>query len=241
MDIECFIHGAMCVSVSGRCFTSQFLEKKSANRGECIQFCRRGYIVKDEDGNELKLNNNRVMSAKDLCTLPFIEKLKKAGITSFKIEGRNRSPEYVKTVVYVYRKALDNKLNKKEISKLLGQLKTVYNRGFSSGFYLGLPTSDDFSVTEHGEAEERKMVLGTIMKYWSKIGVAALKINTRQLSLGDEIYIIGKDTGIVRVKIDRMEIEHKSINKVKKGMMVGIKVPKCHKGDEVFLIEKLSF
>jgi putative protease len=237
VPVECFIHGAMCVSESGRCFTSQFLENKSANRGECLQFCRRAYIIRDEDGNELKLKNSRVMSAKDLCTLPFIEQLKKAGIKAFKIEGRNRSPEYVKAAVSAYRKALDNKLGKNEIKELLEQLKIVYNRGFSSGFYLGLPTSDDFSKTEDGEAKERKIVLGIITKYWPKISVAALKINSGKLQPGDEVYIIGKNSGLSRVKIERIEVEHKPVSIATKGMLVGIKTPKCQKGDDVFLIE----
>jgi len=237
IDIECFIHGAMCVSESGRCFTSQFLDNKSANRGQCLQFCRRAYIVKDEDGNELKLENSRVMSAKDLCALPFIEQLK-GFVKAFKIEGRNRSPEYVKTVVSVYRKALDKKLTQKEIEKLLEQLKKVYNRGFSSGFFLKCPTADDFSKTEDGEAKERKIILGTVTKYWPKISVAAVKINSGQLKLGDEIYLIGKNSGLSRLKIERMEIDHKPVNIATKGMMVGIKVPKCQKGDDVFLIEK---
>ena len=238
IDVECFIHGAMCVSESGRCFTSQFLENKSANRGQCLQFCRRAYIIKDEDGNELKLENSRVMSAKDLCSLPFIEKLKGAGIKAFKIEGRNRSPEYVQTVVSVYRKALDNKLTKEEIKTSLEQLRAVYNRGFSSGFYLGSPTSDDFSRTRDGEAKERKMILGTIEKYWPKVSVAALKINAGKLQLGDEIYIIGKNSGLSRARITRLEVDHQPISVAKKGMMVGVKVPKCYKGDSVFRIER---
>ena len=133
---ECFIHGAMCVSISGRCFTSQFLHGLSANRGQCIHPCRRAYTIKDDTGNELQLQNNRVMSAKDLCTLPFIDKIKKAGVTSFKIEGRNRSLEYVKTVTEEYRKAIDKKLSIEEINKGLDELKKVYNRDFSSGFYI---------------------------------------------------------------------------------------------------------
>jgi len=238
IDVECFIHGAMCVSISGRCFTSQFLENKSANRGKCLQFCRRSYLIKDEDGNELKLENNKVMSAKDLCTLPFIEQMKKAGIRAFKIEGRNRPPEYVVAVVTAYRLALDNKLSKDDVKELLVQLKAVYNRGFSNGFYLGLPTSDDFTKTEDGEAKERKVSLGKIMKYWPKIQVAAVQITTNQLNLGDEIYIIGKNTGVLRSKINRIEVDHKAVNKGEKGMLVAIKVPKCHVGDEVFLIKK---
>ena len=238
IDVECFIHGAMCVSISGRCFTSQFLENKSANRGECLQFCRRTYLVKDEDGNELRLENNKVMSAKDLCTLPFIEQMKKAGIKAFKIEGRNRPPEYVRATVSAYRRALDNNLSKDDVKELLAQLKAVYNRGFSSGFYLGLPTSDDFTKTEDGETKERKLSLGRIVKYWPKIHVAAVNITANQLNLGNEIYIIGNNTGVLREKISRIEIEHKPVSKGEKGMLVAIKVPKCQKGDEVFLIEK---
>ncbi len=238
VDVECFIHGAMCVSVSGRCFTSQFLCGKSANRGKCLQFCRRSYIVKDEEGNELKLENNKVMSAKDLCTLPFIEDLKKAGIKSFKIEGRNRNPEYVMAVVSVYRGALDRKLTGDEIKKSLGRLKLVYNRGFSSGFYLGLPTADDFSKSEDGEAGERKVVLGSVIHYWPKVGVAAIKLTAHELNAGEEIYIIGERTGVSRAKVDFMEIEHKRISKAGKGTVVGIKTSKCRKGDSVYLIEK---
>ncbi|MDP1695790.1 MAG: peptidase U32 family protein [archaeon] len=238
VEVECFIHGAMCVSVSGRCFTSQFLCGKSANKGKCLQFCRRAYIVKDEEGNELKLENNKVMSAKDLCTLPFIEDLKNAGIKNFKIEGRNRNPEYVKTVVSVYREALDNKLTQDEIKKGLEKLKLVYNRGFSSGFYLGLPTADDFSKSEDGEAGERKIVLGKVLHYWSKIGVAAIKLTAHELNVGNEIYIIGEKTGVARAKVECIEIEHKNISKADKGKIVGIKVPKCRKGDAVYLIEK---
>ena len=133
VDIECFVHGAMCVAVSGRCFTSQFLFNKSANRGECLHPCRRTYIVKDDEGNQVRAQNNKIFSAKDLCALPFIEKMKKAGIKSFKIEGRNREPRYVNTVVRIYRKALDNKLTKKEIQEGIKELNKIYNKGFSSG------------------------------------------------------------------------------------------------------------
>ena len=151
-NVETFVHGAMCLAISGRCFMSQHSFNSSANRGKCLHNCRRSYIIKDDSGNELKLENNKVLSAKDLCTLPFIEKLKKAGIVSFKIEGRNRDPRYVDTVVRVYRKALDKKLSREEIKSLIEELKKVYNKGFSSGFYLGLPTSDDFSKIEIGRA-----------------------------------------------------------------------------------------
>ncbi len=237
INVECFIHGAMCVSISGRCFTSQFLQNKSANRGQCTHPCRRQWKVIDPDGYELKLQNNRVMSAKDLCALPFLDKLKKAGITSFKIEGRNRSPEYVYKVVSIYRKALDKNLSPKEIKKSIQELKKVYNRGFSNGFYLSTPTSDDFSTTENGEQKQVKYYIGKVEKYWPKVKVAAVRLQARGIKLGDEIYIIGDKTGIKKTKIKSMEINHKKIKKASKKQLVGIKLPKCKKGDEIYIIK----
>ena len=178
------------------------------------------------------------MSAKDLCTLPFIEQIKKSGISAFKIEGRNRGPEYVAVVTKVYRKALDNKLNDKEKQELMNQLRKVYNRGLSSGFYLQLPTSDDFSKTENGEALEKKIIIGRVEKYWGKIGVAHIKIFTKQIKTGDEVYIKGDTTGLIRAKIQDIEINNKKVDKAVKGQDVGIKLPRCRKGDEVYLIEK---
>lgn len=236
IDVETFIHGAMCVSVSGRCFTSQFLFNKSANRGQCLQPCRREYTIIDEDNNKLKLKNNKVMSAKDLCTLPFIDKLKAAGIVSFKIEGRNREPEYVDTVVRVYRKALDEKLSKGKIKQGLIELKKVYTKGFSSGFFLGIPTSDDFSKLEHSSATQKKHFIGKVVHYFPKVNVAAIRINSRGLKLGDELLIIGNKTGLVRHKIERMEINYKQVKKVGKGKDIGIKIPNIRKGDEVYII-----
>jgi len=234
---EVFIHGAMCVSVSGRCFTSQFLFNKSANRGECLQPCRRAYTIRDEDNNELVLENNKVMSPKDLCVLPFIEKLKKAGITAFKIEGRNRSPEYVSVVTRVYRKALDKSLTKEEIKESLEELKKVYNRGFSSGFYLGMPTSDDFSSSETGEQKESKKLVGRIEKYWPKAHAVSLKMLAGSLSVGNEIYIIGKQTGIKKMKVESLEFDNKPTKEAKKGQEVGMKLHfEAKKGDEVYII-----
>ena len=238
IDVECFVHGAMCVSISGRCFMSQFLQGESANRGKCVHPCRRAWIIKDRDGFELKLENNRVMSAKDLCALPFIDKLKKAGISAFKIEGRNRNPEYVYTVVGAYRKALDKKLTREEIKKEIEELKKVYNRGFSSGFFLRVPTADDFSTSEHGEQREKKIVAGRVEKYWPNIEVAAVRILAGNLKIGDEIYIQGDETGIIRNRIERMEINKKPVKEARKGEAVGIKTGKCYKGDDVFLIKE---
>jgi len=236
VDVEVFVHGAMCVSVSGRCLISQFCFGESANRGRCLQPCRRPYNIKDTQGNELRLDNNYILSPKDLCALPFIEKLKKAGVRGFKIEGRNKEPEYVDTVVRVYRKALDKKLTAGEIKGGLEELKKVYSKGFSSGFYLKSPTSDDFSKVEHSSATQSKQFIGKIEHYYLKLGVGLLKLNSGLLKIGDDIFIIGKTTGFVRCEIKSMEIKHKLVDKVKKGQRVGIKLPRCRKGDEIYKV-----
>ncbi len=237
IDVECFCHGAMCVSISGRCFTSQFLFNKSANRGECLHPCRRTYQVKDEEGNELKVNNSRIFSAKDLCTLPFLEKMKQAGIICFKIEGRNRDARYVDVVVRIYRKAIDKKLTEQEIAQAIEELKKVYNRKFSSGFYNKIPTSDDFTNTENSEATEKKHFVGKVLHYFSKIGVATIKVSS-QIKVGDEIIIIGKTTGIEKSKIKHIEMKNKTIQKAKKGDEIGIKLKKVRKNDEVYVVVK---
>jgi len=238
INIETFIHGAMCVSISGRCFMSQFLFNKSANRGQCIHPCRRSYIVKDkQEGYELEVENDKIMSAKDLCTLPFIEKLKKAGIKTFKIEGRNRDSRYVDTVVRVYRKALDKKLTKAEIKEAIEKLKKVYNRSFSSGFYLGVPTSDDFAKIEHSAATEKKHFVGKINHYFPKIQVATIKL-VSELKVGDKIVVIGKTTGLEKAKVERLEIKNKSVEKAKKSQEIGLKLPLVRKNDQVYKIIK---
>jgi len=237
MEIEVFIHGAMCVSVSGRCFISQFEFGKSANRGECLQPCRRDYIIEDEEGNKLRLGKNYVLSPKDLCALPFIEKLIKAGIDSFKMEGRNRSPEYVKTVTEVYREAIDNRnFNRK---KLLDKLKTVYNRGFSSGFFLGIPTKDDWTDVYGSKATTKKVYIGKILHFYNKIKVAEIKIETKELKLGDKLMIQGPTSGVFEQKLTSMEIKHKKIKQAKKGSVIAVKLKKiARKNDKIYIIIK---
>jgi putative protease len=238
VPVECFCHGAMCVAVSGRCFMSQHVHGLSANRGKCAQLCRRAWHVKDDNGNELKMENSRVMSAKDLCALPFIDRMKKAGIVSFKIEGRNRSPEYVYTVVSEYRKALDKDLSRAEIVEGIENLKKVYNRGFSSGFYLKVPTADDFSFSENGEQVESKSFVGKVYKYWPKVGACSVKINTGKLEVGDDVYLISDDIGIKKAVVKSIELDGKSVEVAKKGDDVGVdfgmRVGKC----EVYVVGK---
>lgn len=236
VPVECFIHGAMCVAISGRCFMSQELFKRSANRGMCTQVCRRSYKITDEEGRELKLERNTVMSAKDLCTLPFIEKLKEVGIVSFKIEGRNRDARYVDSVVKVYRKAIDKKLSNEEIKDGIEELKKVYNRGFSSGFYLGIPTNDDFANVENSDASTKKEFIGKVTHFYPKSGAGTIYLSTGELSLGDEINIIGPTTGIEKVKVDTLEINKKSIDKAIKGQEVGIKLPRVRENDDIYKI-----
>ena len=240
IPVEAFAHGAMCVSVSGRCFTSQFLFNKSANRGECIHPCRRSYSVKDEqEGYELRLDNNKVLSAKDLCALPFIEDMKKAGITAFKIEGRSRDPRYVDTVIKTYRKAIDKKLSKKEIKELMQELNKIYNKKFSSGFYLGKPTPKDFSDIEHSAATQKKHFVGKITHYFPKIEVATIKL-VSNLKIGDEIVVIGKTTGIEKSKVEHLEIKKKSVERGKKGDEIGLQLPRVRKNDEIYVIKKIK-
>jgi putative protease len=239
IDVECFCHGAMCVSVSGRCFMSQHVHGLSANRGQCAQLCRRGWEIRDDSGNKLRLENSRVMSAKDLCALPFIERMKKAGIVAFKIEGRNRSPEYVGVVVGEYRKALDKRLSRDEIVAGVRNLRRVYNRGFSAGFYFGMPTADDFSFSENGEQSERKEFVGRVYKYWPRAGVCSVGMNAGRLRVGDGVYLISDNVGVRRVIVKSIEIDGKSVKVARKGQEVGVDFGvRAGSGCEVYLIKK---
>jgi putative protease len=258
IEIETFIHGAMCVSLSGRCFLSQYLYNKSANRGECLQPCRRKYKITQTDFADVKteksleLGEDYVLSPKDLCTLSFIEKLIEAKIDVFKIEGRNRSAEYVASVTRVYRQAIDfyfvnkNKKNfKTEFVKLkkqlLQNLEKVYNRGFSTGFYLGKPINE-WTHSYGSQATQKKIHLGKVNHYYSKIKVAEILINAnKKLRLGDEIQIQGETTGVVRQKIDSMEIEHEPIKIAQQGDLIAVKMNKLvRKNDQVYKIIKAS-
>lgn len=236
IPIEIFIHGAMCLSISGRCLMSQFMYNYSANRGECIQPCRRPYTIKDSQGNEMKVDNNYILSAKDLCTLPFFEKIKKSGAISFKIEGRNKEPEYIDSVVRTYRKAIDNKLTQKDIEDSINELKKVYNKGFSDGFFIKSPTNDDFSDVENSKAEQSKVFIGRIKKFYPKINVGILQINSNEIRENDNILIIGEKTGLLRHKITSIEINKQKVAGAIKGQEVGIILPDCKKNDEVYKI-----
>jgi len=251
LEIEIFIHGAMCVSVSGRCFISQFLYGKSANCGECQQPCRKEYLIKQIDGEkELLIGKDYVLSPKDLCTLGFIEKILEVGVDCLKIEGRNRSPEYVATVTKAYRTIIDfyyenkRKKNFKEDftslkKKLLKELETVFHRGQSSGFYLNKPLNE-WVASDGSQATETKERVGIVVNYYKKIKVAEILIQgKRTIKIGDELFFQGPTTGSLRNKITSLEIDHKPIEVAKGGDKVAAKITSAvRKNDIVFLIKK---
>lgn len=240
IEVEVFIHGAMCVSVSGRCFMSQHLFKRSANRGDCLQPCRREYKIVDEENNDLILGNEYVMSPKDLCALPFIDRLIDAGITCFKIEGRARSPEYVKTVTECYREAIDackkKEFSKELVDKLATKLNSVYNRGFSRGFYFGTPTSDDFTDVHGTKASTKKVYVGYVRKFYRQSMVAEVQLDAGKLKVGDKIMVQGQTTGVQEQILTSMEIDHKQIQEAEK-RAVGVKLDFiARENDQVFVI-----
>lgn len=254
ISFEVFAHGAMCVSLSGRCFMSLFNCQKSANRGECLQPCRREYLISDareENFSEgFLVGKGYVMSPKDLCTLPFIEKLLDAKVGSLKIEGRNRNAEYVFETVSAYKKACDFYYKNRKSptfdadfsrlkDELMPALRAVFNRGFSSGFYMGKPVGD---WTSKGNcAEARKLILGRVKKFYPKIGVAQILVSDNSLKLGQEIQIEGKTTGFLRLRAAELRTDDGACESVKKGQNFSIKVPKTvRKNDYVYVFKKIS-
>lgn len=251
-EIEIFIHGAMCVSISGRCFMSQFLYGKSANRGECQQPCRKKYIIKQIDGDkELELGENYVMSPKDMRTMDFIEKILDLGVDCLKIEGRNRSPEYVATVTKSYRTIIDfiystkkrDQKFKDELAKLKKELDekldTVYHRGSSGGFFLGKPINE-WAGCSGSQATQKKVYIGKIKHFFKKISVAEIKLLGKiKLNIDDTILIQGPTTGNIEEKITSLEKEHESVKVASGGERVAIAVKSLvRENDDVYLIVK---
>ena len=242
IQIETFIHGAMCVAVSGRCFMSHEIFGKSANRGECIQPCRREYKIIDRDEKyELEIGDDYVLSPNDLCTIEFIDKLIEAGIDALKIEGRKRSPEYIARVVSVYRQAIDlyfeNKLTNEKKKYFLEELKKVYNRGFSPGFYFGQPGSESYAATYGSVATSRKVYLGRVLNYFKKSKIAHIKIEAEDLKIGDSIYIIGNTTGVVEVQLNQLKLDENEYQSVVKGNEITFECPEVVRvSDKVYKI-----
>ena len=227
LEIEAFIHGAMCIAVSGRCFMSHHMFGPSANRGECIQPCRREYEIKDTiTGKEMVVGEDYVLSAKDLCTIEFIDQLIEAGIDSFKIEGRKRSPEYVAKAVSVYRRAIDLYFEKKltaDVKKeLLKELEEVYNRGFSSGFYFGKPSSEDYADIYGSKATTRKEYIGKVINYYKKNHVAYIELESGKVSVNENIMIIGPTSGVVNLTLNKIQNEDDVVDTAAKGVRITI-------------------
>lgn len=244
--IEAFIHGAMCVSVSGRCFLSHQSFSKSANRGECIQPCRREFTILDRDSEagrecEYTLGKDYILSTKDLCTIGFIDRLIEAGIDAFKIEGRMRPPEYVSVVTSVYRTAIDaffeGKLTDRLKEDLLEKLRLSFNRGFEDGFYFGEPGDLGGTVQRGYE----KAYLGEVVKFYKKIGVAEIFLYAGELRVGQQILVTGKRTPASFAEVSEMQVEHEAVDHVGKGKAVGVKLPfEARPKDKVFLWEAES-
>ncbi|MDR1810748.1 MAG: U32 family peptidase [Prevotella sp.] len=236
--IEMFCHGALCMAVSGKCYLSLHEKNLSANRGACNQICRRGYIVKDKDNEvELAIDNEYIMSPKDLKTIHFMNRMIDAGVRVFKIEGRARGPEYVRTVTECYKEAVkaycDGTLNEEKIAEWDKRLKTVFNRGFWNGYYLGQRLGE-WSMNYGSEATKRKVYIGKGIKYFSKLGVAEFLMETQSLKTGDEILITGPTTGAITQTVDEIRVELKVVNETVKGEHFSIKTSKIRPSDKLF-------
>ncbi|RRD79773.1 U32 family peptidase [Alloprevotella sp. OH1205_COT-284] len=226
--IEMFCHGALCMAVSGKCYLSLDNQGRSANRGECMQQCRRSYTVKDkETGVELDIDNQYIMSPKDLKTIGFIDKMIKAGVTVFKIEGRARSAEYVYTVVQCYKEAIRAVENGTFCDEMVEnwnkRLATVFNRGFWDGYYQGQKLGE-WSKKYGSSATEKKVYVGKGMKYFSKLGVAEFLIEAGTISVGDKLVVIGPTTGAMYLRADSIHGNNGAIETAEKGMYVSIPV-----------------
>lgn len=245
MEIELFTHGAMCVAVSGRCYMSLYKYNQSANRGSCIQPCRRQYKVTDiETGKELVIDNQHVMSPKDLNTLPFLDKLVEAGVDVLKIEGRTRSPEYVLIVIQAYRKALtaiaDKAFNQKLVDELNEELKKVYNRGYSDGFYLGY-NPEQWTEKYGSHATYRKIYCAKVLHYYNNLKIAHIKIEASDLNLGDKCFIIGPTTGVLEFELNALMVDDQPVSTANQGQEATIGVPdKVRLSDKVFVFREIK-
>lgn len=241
--IEMFCHGALCMAISGKCYLSLHQLGRSANRGECMQVCRRGYIVKDRESDiELEVDNKYIMSPKDLKTIGFMDRMIKAGVRVFKIEGRARGPEYVSTVVSCYKEALDECLNgtfnDESRKKWDERLSTVFNRGFWDGYYLGQKLGE-WSNIYGSQATERKVYIGRGVKYFSKLGVGEFYIEAGELNVGDKLLVTGPTTGAMYLDLEEARVDLGAVDVVPKGVYVSFKVPgKIRPADKLYKIVK---
>ena len=239
--LEMFCHGALCMAVSGKCYLSLQNLGRSANRGECMQVCRRSFTVTDrETGMALDVDNKYIMSPKDLKTIGFMDKMVEAGVSVFKIEGRARAAEYVYTVVKCYKEALravlDGTFSPERVAEWDKQLATVFNRGFWDGYYLGQKMGE-WSKVYGSQATERKQYIGKGQKYFSRLGVGEFLLEAGGFQVGDKLLIVGPTTGAHYVTATDIHGDHGPVQKAEKGMRVSIPVPeKTRPSDKLYLI-----
>lgn len=243
--IEMFCHGALCMAISGKCYLSLDNANRSANRGECIQLCRRSYTVTDnETGTQLEIDNKYVMSPKDLKTVRFIDKMMKSGVRVFKIEGRARGPEYVYTVVKCYKEAIqsviDGTFTEEKKDKWDERLATVFNRGFWDGYYLGQKLGE-WNKNYGSCATEKKVYVGKGVKYFSKLGVAEFAIEAADFKKGDKLLITGPTTGVIYMNADEIRYDLEPVEEARKGQRVSMPVPaKVRPSDKLFKLERVE-
>lgn len=242
--IEMFCHGALCMAISGKCYLSLDNANRSANRGECIQLCRRSYTVTDnETGTQLEIDNKYVMSPKDLKTVRFIDKMMKSGVRVFKIEGRARGPEYVYTVVKCYKEAIqsviDGTFTEEKKDEWDERLATVFNRGFWDGYYLGQKLGE-WNKNYGSCATEKKVYIGKGIKYFSKLGVAEFAIEAADFKKGDKLLITGPTTGVIYMTADEIRYDLNPVDEALKGQRVSMPVPaKVRPSDKLFKLEQV--
>lgn len=245
MRIEMFCHGALCMAVSGKCYLSLNNLGFSANRGQCMQLCRRGYVVTDrETGMELEVDNKYIMSPKDLKTIRFLDQMMAAGVRVFKIEGRARGPEYVYTVVRCYKEALqaviEGCFTEEKKDRWDEQLSRVFNRGFWDGYYLGQRLGE-WNAVYGSNATEKKVYVGRGVKYFSRLGVAEFVIEATEINEGDRLCITGPTTGLIYLTADDMRYELQRVSTAQKGWHISIKVPeKVRPSDKLFKLVSVT-
>ena len=243
--IEMFCHGAFCIASSGECYMSLHDSNRSANRGQCTQICRRSYTVTDnETGNQLEIDNKYIMSPKDLKTIRFIDKMMKAGVRVFKIEGRARGPEYVYEVVTCYKEAiqsvLDGTYTEEKKDKWDERLSTVFNRGFWDGYYQGQRLGE-WTKNYGNKATEKKVLVGKVMKYFSKLGVAEIAVEASEIEKDQNMLITGPTTGIMKFDASEIRYDLKPVEKAEKGWRVSVPVPdKVRPNDKVYKLLKTN-
>jgi len=241
--IEMFCHGALCMAISGKCYMSLHDANRSANRGECVQICRRSYTVTDnETGTQLEIDNKYIMSPKDLKTVRFIDQMMNAGVRVFKIEGRARGPEYVHTVVSCYKEAIASVLNgtfsENKKDEWDERLASVFNRGFWDGYYQG-QTMGEWTRNYGNKATEKKVLVGKVIKYFSRLGVAEISVEASEISVGEKILITGTTTGIMNFRAEEIRYELEPVEKAEKGWRVSIPVPrKVRPNDKIYKLIK---